>query len=121
MKISGIGDRTLAELEADIYAGGRFVIYTWAVSVVVMTFKRPSEIYYIPSGKSRLVAGLKYSLISLVFGWWGIPWGPIYTIGAFVCNFGGGKDITQQLLAAMQEAALGDGPGSPAEHGLVAM
>jgi hypothetical protein len=42
---------------------------------------------------------IQYSLISLLFGWWGIPWGPIWTISTIVTNAGGGKDVTHAVLA----------------------
>ena len=44
-----------------------------------------------------------YTLISLLLGWWGIPWGPVYTIGSIFNNPTGGKDVTGDVLAAMQE------------------
>lgn len=28
--------------------------------------------------------GVIYSLVSLLLGWWGIPWDPIYTVGAVI-------------------------------------
>jgi ATP-dependent phosphoenolpyruvate carboxykinase len=33
-----------------------------------------------------------------LLGWWGIPWGPIYTIAAVVTNIRGGKDVTAEIL-----------------------
>ena len=47
--------------------------------------------------------GLRYSAISLLLGWWGIPWGPIWTISTMVSNFRGGKDVTGQVVPAMNE------------------
>jgi hypothetical protein len=35
-------------------------------------------------------AGLLYSFGTLLLGWWGIPWGPIYTVQAIARNFRGG-------------------------------
>ena len=46
------------------------------------------------------VKALPYTLISLAFGWWGFPWGFIYTPMSLATNLGGGKDVTAQLLAA---------------------
>jgi hypothetical protein len=48
---------------------------------------------------------LPFTLLSLVLGWWGIPWGPIYTIQSVVINFQGGKDVTKEVLASMASAA----------------
>ena len=48
--------------------------------------------------------GLGYSLCSFLLGWWGIPWGPIYTISSIFTNFRGGRDVTEQLVQAVNEA-----------------
>ena len=37
-----------------------------------------------------------FTLLTLVLGWWGIPWGPIYTIGSIYTNFNGGKDVVSE-------------------------
>jgi hypothetical protein len=37
-------------------------------------------------------------LITLGLGWWGIPWGPIYSIGSLFSNLTGGKDMTKEVL-----------------------
>ena len=38
-----------------------------------------------------------YSLLTLVLGWWGIPWGLIYTPLALMTNFSGGRDVTAEV------------------------
>jgi hypothetical protein len=38
--------------------------------------------------------------------WWGIPWGPIYTIQALATNLRGGKNVTHEVIASMSEASL---------------
>jgi hypothetical protein len=115
MEISGLGDRTMAELEEDVRQGGRFVVYSFTVSVIILTFKRSSGLIYVPSEKNRFVQGLSYSFITLMLGWWGIPWGPIYTVGSLITNFGGGKDVTEELLAQMQAAMIGNSSFSDSE------
>jgi hypothetical protein len=34
-------------------------------------------------------------------GWWGIPWGPIFTVPALVTNLRGGIDVTESMLASL--------------------
>jgi len=51
-------------------------------------------------GKKGLLQGLPYTVLSLLLGWWGVPWGLIYTPLVVITNFSGGCDIT----AAMREA-----------------
>ena len=47
-------------------------------------------------------SGWKYFLISLLFGWWGIPWGPIYTFQSLFYAFRG-KNMTTEMLDAIIE------------------
>jgi hypothetical protein len=101
MKIKKIDGLTAKEIQEEVSKGGKFVIYQYCISIIVMTFKRPSDIYFIRHDQNPVMAGLKYSAISLFLGWWGIPWGPIYTIGSFGRNFGGGKDLTHQVNASL--------------------
>ena len=42
-----------------------------------------------------------FTAISLLVGWWGIPWGPIYTVQTMVMNLKGGKDVTREVIAAL--------------------
>jgi hypothetical protein len=103
VKIIGTEGMTGQQVAEHIQRGGKFVIYQYCISVLIMTFKRPSDIHFIRSNESAVSKGLLFSLISLFLGWWGFPWGPIYTIGSFITNFGGGKDVTQQVLASFQQ------------------
>jgi hypothetical protein len=105
MKIIGIEGMTADEVRNEVSRGGRFVCYQYCVSVLVMTFKRPSSIYFIKGGHSKVSKGIPFSLISFLVGWWGIPWGPIWTIGSLVKNFGGGKDVTDAVLSSMKSPA----------------
>jgi hypothetical protein len=73
-----------------------------------MTFKRNSNIYFIKNGESAFLKGLGYTLLSLVVGWWGIPWGPIHTIGALITNCSGGKDVTQEVINLYNEQQEGN-------------
>lgn len=103
MKIIGIEGLTVAQLDDELERGGKFVVYQYCISIVIMTFKRSSNVYLIRDGEGAFGKGLKYTLLSLILGWWGIPWGPIYTIGAIVTNCRGGKDVTQETRALFNE------------------
>ncbi|AGF56248.1 MULTISPECIES: hypothetical protein [Clostridium] len=98
MKIRGIKELTNEELNYELQVGGKFVIYQYCISIGIMTFKRGSDIYFVKKDESTFVKGLGYTLLTLVAGWWGIPWGPIYTIGALYRNCSGGKDITAEVV-----------------------
>jgi hypothetical protein len=99
--IEGLSD---AEIRQEIEKGGKFVIFEYTVSIILMTFKRPTNIYFIRAGENAVVKGLPFTLLSFLLGWWGFPWGIIYTPMALVTNLSGGKDVTQQMLAARSEA-----------------
>lgn len=104
MKIQGLGEMTFDELQFELDRGGKFVIFEYCVSILILTFKKPTDVYFIRGGESAAGRSLGYSLVSLVAGWWGFPWGPIYTISSLVTNLGGGKDVTSEVLAALRSA-----------------
>lgn len=105
MKIHGIEGMTPDRMQFEIQRGAKLVCYQYAVSVLVMSFRRSSDIYYIPAGQSSVAKGLPWTFLSLVAGWWGIPWGPIFTIQALVTNLKGGKDVTAELSAHLLQTA----------------
>ena len=98
MKINGAEGMTIEDIELELDKGGRFVVFQYCISILIMTFRRVSDIYFIKAGEFTFGLSIKYTLVSLLFGWWGIPWGPIYTIGAIFSNLFGGKDVTYQLM-----------------------
>ena len=99
MKILGIDGLSEERLRLEIDRGARFVHYEYCISVIFMTFKRPTDIYYIPSGVSG--KAWLFTAVSFFFGWWGVPWGPIYTISAIYNNLRGGHDVTADVLEQM--------------------
>lgn len=72
---------------------GTWVCFAYCVSILVVTFRRYSAPVFVPDGQSRLVAGLPYTLISLVAGWWGFPFGLIFTPMCIIENLAGGKVV----------------------------
>jgi hypothetical protein len=98
------------EIRFELQHGAKFVFFYYAVSVLVMSFRRASPVYFIRSGENALAKGLPWTLITLVAGWWGIPWGPIYAVQSLVVNFKGGKDVTAELSARLQPAPAAPNP-----------
>jgi hypothetical protein len=97
MEIRGIEGMSVQEINDEISNGAKFVVYRYCVSIIVLTFKRSSDVYFIRPGQNRVVKGLEWTLLTFFFGWWGIPWGPIYSIGSLSTNLAGGKDVTEQI------------------------
>lgn len=103
MDVVGLGDMTVSQLRDEVARGGRFKIYEYCVSVLILTFKRNSSIYFIKSGESDPDEKISLSLLTLLLGWWGLPFGPIYTIAALATNFSGGKDVTEDIMRALDK------------------
>jgi len=72
---------------------GRYVTFSYTISIVVMTFKMNSAPVHVGKGEGTFFKALPYTLITLVLGWWGIPWGPIYSIMSIVENSSGGTEV----------------------------
>ena len=108
MKIVGTDGMTPEQVQQEVRDGGRFVIYQYCISILIMTFKRGSNIYFLKAGEGTLGKGLGFSALTFLLGWWGIPWGPVYTIQALWKNFSGGLDVTAEVMAqAAQPASAG--------------
>jgi hypothetical protein len=103
MVIKGIERLSLDEIRDEVARGAKFVYFTYCISVIVITFRRPSAIYFVRSRESAIKHGWPFLLISLIFGWWGIPWGPIYTFGALFGAFTG-KNLTNEVIADLEDA-----------------
>ena len=104
MKIHGLDGLSNREIQNALQNGGKFVAFQYCISIIILTFRRSSAVYFIPPAMNATLQGLKYSLISFFMGWWGIPWGPIYTIQSLWVNSKGGRDITANMLAALQQS-----------------
>ena len=107
LKIKRLGVMTIAELRSAIAAGARIVVFTYAESWLIVTFKRVTDPTLIRPSESRVKIAAAPILTSLLFGWWGIPWGPIYTVQTLWQSFRGGIDVTDEVMATL-EAAYAD-------------
>lgn len=58
----------------------RYAAFPYVVSVLVVTFRRGWSGLYCAQCRRAQMA--KARMLSLGLGWWGIPWGPIWTLGA---------------------------------------
>jgi DnaJ domain len=95
-----------------VTAQPRYLVFRSVVSVILTTIRTPTQgIYCATCAKS---AALKATLISSLFGWWGVPWGPIFTIGESFRNAFGGENLVsneEKLLwhNVLAFASRGDG------------
>ena len=100
-KILGIEGLSPDQLRFELQRGGRFVVFQYCVSVLILSFKRSSPIYFVRSGENPAGKGIRYTLLTAVAGWWGIPWGPIFSVQTIYRNLSGGKDVTNEVAAAL--------------------
>ena len=78
--------------------GGRLVIYEYCISLLFVTLRRTSGVYRLRPGESGRWKGIPYTLVSLLLGWWGIPWGILYTPLVVLTNLSGGRNFDETLL-----------------------
>jgi hypothetical protein len=103
MQIKGIEGMTANDLKFELQRGGRFVIFHYCISCLILSFLRSSDIYFVKAEESAVSKGLGYTFLTLLIGWWGFPWGIIYTIGALATNLSGGKDVTNEVWMALNQ------------------
>jgi hypothetical protein len=102
MKIKNIKGLTASELQQQVSEGGRFVYFSYTLSLIVVTFRDVSGVYFVRQNENTLRKKILFSTISLLFGWWGIPWGPRYTWQAVRSNWRGGKDVTDEVMGVVE-------------------
>lgn len=76
-----------------VQAHTRVRTFDVAVSLGVLSWLAPSRDYVV--GVDRIwPRAIFFTLVTLLLGWWGLPWGPIYTVRALATNLGGGRRTT---------------------------
>lgn len=101
-KIVGLDGLSPDDLMLELERGGRFVVYRYIVSLGVMTFRRSSAVHFLRPSESAVIRGLPYTIATFLFGWWGIPWGLIWTPQALVTNLAGGQDVTAPVVDSLR-------------------
>ena len=101
LPIEGIGEHSLAEIQSEINNGGKFVVYQYNYSAIVLSFKRPTRVVLLKQGDRGFVRGIRPSIISLCIGLWGFPWGIIWCFESLFINFKGGTNVTESVLASI--------------------
>lgn len=98
--VPGTQGMTLGEVVQEVLHGGRFVVHVFNFSVLIMSFRRSSPIKFLRGNQDGTGDTLRYSLLSLLVGPWGFPWGLIWTPLSIFTNLCGGKDVTLPILEA---------------------
>lgn len=93
-----------------ISAQPRYVIFSVVKSYFVLTTKSAVQgIFCYACAEKKAI---KASLTTWILGWWGVPWGPIYSVQALLVNTLGGNrpnDVNARVLAhqSMYFASIG--------------
>lgn len=59
----------------------QMVSYTYVISLLVITYRKHTRYYFLEAEREKAaVAQLLCTLCNLILGWWGFPWGPVFTI-----------------------------------------
>ena len=90
-------DMPKEQIRSELQAGARCILFHYCVSCLFWSFKMTSPTKVIKPEELDAFSGIKYSLLSLLLGWWGVPWGPIWTITTVVKNVHGGMDVTEEV------------------------
>jgi len=100
--LAAITPEQFRAMQDAIKRGARFLAFPYCVSLIVVTMQRRSRIYFVEPKESLLPQSIYFSMVSLVFGWWGIPWGPIYTIDAIAACLRGGRNVTNEVMVSLR-------------------
>jgi len=74
--------------------------YYFTVSAAIVSMKVPTR-FFIDQCHSTGLHSAANTLISFIFGWWGFPWGIVYTIQSIAKNLKGGDSTTVGDLLKM--------------------
>lgn len=64
-----------------------------------------SDVYFTRAREETTSKSIGFTLLTLVAGWWRIPFGPIFTVQALVTNFRGGKGVTKEVVSSLAKPA----------------
>ena len=92
------------ELRNRLATGAQCVRFEFCFSVLLFTVRRQSPVYLTHSWQERYLRGCGYSLLALLLGPWGVPWGLVWTAWAIWVNTTGGVDCTREVLAWLESS-----------------
>lgn len=81
------------------------VRYEYVISLIVATKHAYSEPIALRDRQWAWFAAWPYQLVTLLFGWWGLPWGPVCTLVALWNNLNGGQRLDLPPESDPQESA----------------
>ena len=98
---------TVFQLQDEVAKGGKFVVFKYCLSPLLFSFRNSSCTYLVRHNENAFKKSMPFTVISLLFGWWGIPWGPLHTFACLISNIKGGKDVTAETMHYVHQATKG--------------
>ncbi len=95
------------DLRVKLEDGARCVRFEYCISFLFWTLRRQSPVYLTHSWQERYLWGLWYSLLALLLGPWGVPWGLLCTPWAIWVNTSGGADCSQEIFPDLKSPRAG--------------
>ncbi len=77
-----------------VSAQPRYVIFRKVVSYILVTTRSGTQGVFCSDCAFKVA--MKNSGLTWLFGWWGFPWGPIYSVPALIKNMLGGEKPAEQ-------------------------
>jgi hypothetical protein len=89
----------IAELTKQQQNGYSYYRFSYVISLLVVTLRRHSKSVLLKDSDrmARIIKSLPYIALSFFLGWWGFPWGFIYTPWSIIENLGGGINSSDLL------------------------
>jgi hypothetical protein len=106
MRIKNTGGMSVDDVQEIVNNGGRFVYYPYTLSFGFFSFRLKSALYLIHPDQKKTRKRYYFIMLSFLFGWWGVPFGPGYTLKAIRTNLRGGKNMTNEVMAVINGYAL---------------
>lgn len=101
---------TYEEMLNRIEAGAKLVMFRYIVSIpLVGSYDRDSDIYYVRSHEEAIAIGQKFTRITRWFGWLNPLTGIQPSMNAIKLNKRGGRDMTEDILANLNEEIFDSG------------
>jgi hypothetical protein len=95
---------TAEEIREHVANGGQLVSYYYCLTCLY-TMQGMSDVYVVHGRWDRVKAGLGYTLMTFVLGWWS-PLGFVLTPIYALLNLTGGVDVTESVLADLKVQAI---------------
>ena len=86
-----------------VTAQPRYAVFLMTKSFIVITYRSVIQGVFCSSCAEKMA--IRATLITWLLGWWGIPWGPVYSLQSLFTNlFGGKKMATINAQLAIHQA-----------------